>query len=465
MAMPDARRAVVVGGGAAGLTAAYRLHRADPSIELTVLEAEGAVGGKLTSVPVGDLEMDAGPDSFVARKPWAIELCAELGLSLREPGARGAFAWTEHGLEPLPETALGVPADLDGFARWRGMSLRGRLRALSDLLRPSRAPGSDESLGSLARRRLGDEATETLIQPLLGGLFAGDVDRLGVAATFPELAGWERGLGGLIAGARAAFRKGRSAGPMFLRPTEGVRALPNALLHGIGSDRIRTGARGSAIVPDPPGWVVRAEDGDVPADAVVLATPAHTSSSFLEEVAPVAASELRAIPYVSTGVVLLVYPSGTADALPDATGFVVPRGRAPMTAATFVSRKWPSAEFGDRAVLRCFVGGAGAEDVLDETDQDIVDAVCRHVSAVLPLPSTPQSSRVVRWRDAMPQFEVGHLERVSRIMGSLPPGIVVAGNAYRGVGVADAVRSVTDAAERVLGHLAGAASREREHVR
>jgi protoporphyrinogen/coproporphyrinogen III oxidase len=460
--MPDARRVVVVGGGVAGLAAAHRLHRADPSIEPTVLEVEDAVGGKLTSVTVGDVEVEAGPDSFVARKPWAIELCAELGIALREPGARGAFAWTDHGLERLPDTALGVPADIDGFARWRGMSRRGRLRGLSDLVRPSRPPEAEESLGALARRRLGHEATEMLIQPLLGGLFAGDVDRLGVRATFPELAGWELDLGSLIAGARGAFRKGRAAGPMFLRPAEGVRALPDALVDAIGANRVVTGARVSSILADPPGWVARAGDRDVGADRVVLATPAHVSSALLEGLAPVAASELAAIPYVSTGVVLLLYPSGTADAVPDATGFVVPRGRAPMTAATFVSRKWPRSEHGDRAVIRCFVGGSGAEDLLDEPDEEIVEAVCRHLAAVLPLPRIAQASRVVRWPRAMPQFGLGHVERVETILGSLPPGIVVAGNAYRGVGVADAVRSANEAAERLL-TLAG--SEERERVR
>ncbi|HYX79026.1 MAG TPA: FAD-dependent oxidoreductase, partial [Actinomycetota bacterium] len=189
------------------------------------------------------------------------------------------------------------------------------------------------------------------------------------------------------------------------------------------------------------------------------------SSALLEDLAPVAAAELASIPYVSTGVVLLAYPTGTADALPEATGFVVPPGKAPMTASTFVSRKWPSAAFGDRAVVRCFVGGAGAEDLLDEPEDEIVEAVCRHLAAVLPVPSRAEASRLVRWPRAMPQYEVGHLERVARVESSLPPGIVLVGNAYRGVGVADTVRSANDAAEEVLRHLAGeATSSERERV-
>ena len=152
---------------------------------------------------------------------------------------------------------------------------------------------------------------------------------------------------------------------------------------------------------------------------------------------------------VSTGVVFLVYPEGTASALPDGTGFVIPRGRAPMTAVTFVSRKWPDAAFGDRAVVRCYVGGAGDEDVLDAPDEDIVDACARHLGAVLDL-SAPTASCVHRWPRAMPQYEVGHLDRVRRIREELPPGIFVVGSAYDGVGVSDLARAAEETANRVL---------------
>ncbi len=192
----------------------------------------------------------------------------------------------------------------------------------------------------------------------------------------------------------------------------------------------------------------------------MLATPSFVAADLVRGLDPSAAEALGSIPYASTGVVLLVYPEDTAEALPEATGFVVPRGRAPMTAATFLSRKWPEERFGTRAVLRCFVGAVGFEDVLDAEDEDIVDAVCRHLAAALPLPDRPAASAVVRWPRSMPQFEVGHLERVRAIEASLPPGIFVSGNAYLGVGVADAVRSAGEAAEGVLAHLAGAVRSE-----
>ncbi|HSD49476.1 MAG TPA: protoporphyrinogen oxidase [Actinomycetota bacterium] len=448
-------RVVIVGGGVSGLATAHRLLRDDPSRDVTVLEVEPAIGGRLSTAPVGHLEIERGPDSFVARKPWAVDLCRELGLELIEPRARDAYAWTDGGLVPLPRSALGIPVDPDELARWPGLSRSGRARALSDLVRKARPPETDESIGSLVRRRMGDELADRLTGPLLAGLFAGDVDRLSVEASFPELARWERTFGSLIRGARAALGAATDAGPMFLRPRGGVARLPQALVGSVGPERVRVGTRANAIERDGGGFVVRADARSFGADAVVLATPAFVAADLVRGIDPAAAEALGAIPYASTGLALLVYPEGTAQALPDATGFVVPRGRAPMTAATFLSRKWPEERFGTRAVVRCFVGAVGFEDVLDAADEDIVDAVCRHLAAVLPLPDRPDASTVARWPRSMPQFEVGHLRRVRDIEASLPPGIFVSGNAYLGVGVADAVRSAGEAAERVRAHLIG----------
>ena len=448
-------RVVIVGGGVSGLATAHRLLRGGPSLDVTVLETAPAVGGRLSTAVVGDLEIERGPDSFVARKPWAVDLCRELGIELIEPRARDAYVWTDGGLVTLPRSALGIPVDLDELVRWPGLSRSGRARALSDLVRKPRPAGSDESIGSLVRRRMGDELAEGLTGPLLGGLFAGDVDRLSVDASFPELARWERTFGSLIRGARAALGAATDAGPMFLRPRGGVARLPQALLGSVGPKRVRVATPATSIERDGGGFVVGTGSGSLAADAVVLATPAFVAADLVRGVDAAAAEALVRIPYASTGLALLVYAEGTADALPVATGFVVPRGRAPMTAATFLSRKWPEDRFGTRAVLRCFIGAVGFEDVLDAEDDDIVDAVCRHLAAVLALPDRPAASAVVRWPRSMPQFEVGHLERVQAIEATLPPGIFVSGNAYLGVGVADAVRSAGETAERVLAHLAG----------
>jgi oxygen-dependent protoporphyrinogen oxidase len=437
-------RVAVVGGGVAGLATAFHLQRA--GMEPLVFERADTYGGVIAPpVTVGDLGLEPGPDSLAARKPWGAALCRELGLTLIPPGASGALLWTDRGLVPyLAGTAFGIPGDVGDVLRWPGLSRRGRFRALADLVKRKRRDGIEETLGALLRRRLGDEATDRAIAPLLAGLHAGDVDGLSAPATFPELVAWEASQGSLIRGAQAAQRSASRAdpGPLFLRPRGGMREMVDALADALG-DRLHTGADVTRVSSTE---VHIADGGSEPVDAVVLACGARAASSVLGPAAPEGLSAMRS---VSTGVVFLVYADGTAGALPDGTGFVVPRGRAPMTAVTFVSRKWPEAEFGDRAVVRCYVGGAGDEDVLDATDEEIVGACARHLGAVLEL-STPTASRVHRWPQAMPQYEVGHLERVRRIREELPPGIFVVGSAYDGVGVSDLARAAEETANRAL---------------
>jgi oxygen-dependent protoporphyrinogen oxidase len=451
---------VVVGAGVAGLTAAYRLASADDPPAVTVLEAASRAGGSVRSVRVGDLAVDAGADSFVARKPWAAALCRELGLGsdLVPPAATGAWLWTARGLERMPgDAAFGIPGDIGDVLRWPGLSRAGRRRAARDLVIRRRREGTDESLGSLLRRRLGDEATDLAVGPLLAGLFAGDVDRLSVRATFPELERWESYQGSLIRGSQAARRAARRAdpGPMFLRLREGSSTLTDRLAHRLGVGVVRTGAEVRAIERIGDRYDVRTTEGEsLPADAVIVAAPAWSAARALESVAPPAAAGLLDIPYVSTAVVLLVYGDDTHQALPDGTGFVVPRGAAPMTACTWVSAKWPREEFGSRAVVRCYLGSAGDDEVVDEPDADLVGACERHLAALLPLPERAAHAAVVRWRRAMPQYEVGHRDLVARVRAGLPPGIFVTGSAYDGVGIPDCVRAAGDVAIAAVAHLA-----------
>ncbi|MGZ8614797.1 MAG: protoporphyrinogen oxidase [Actinomycetota bacterium] len=440
---------MIVGGGVSGLTVAYRLVQADPSIGVAVLEAGARVGGKLSSVAVGDLVLPAGADSFLARKPWAVELCKELGIELETPGASGAYLWTDTGLVPLIKDApFGIPGDVGDLFRWPGLSAAGKRRAAQDLVRKSRKGDDDESLGSLLRRRFGDEATDLAVGPLLAGLHAGDVDRLSVRATFPDLVAWERAQGSLFRGSQATSKLARRSqlGPMFARPRGGVQLLTDEL-----ATRLADLVRSDAMVTSVETGKVSLDGGEtIEADAVVLATPAHEASRLLTVAAPAVAADLAGITYASTGVVLMLYPEDTQSGLPDGTGFVVPRGKAPMTAATWLSSKWPSEAFGTRAVVRCYVGAVGEEDILDADDADIVEACARHLAAVVRLPDMPEYATIVRWPASMPQYDVGHLERVARIRESLPPGIVVVGQAYDGVGVPDCVRAANEAAEHLI---------------
>lgn len=467
---PRPRSVVVVGGGITGLSTAHALLRASTPelpIDVTVLEAGSRTGGKLHTIDLDGMPVEAGADSFVVRKPWAVELCNELGLAdeVVIPASMGAYVWTGRELFPFPDSApFGIPADLGDLLRWEGLSRGPKLRAILDLIRPVAQRSSDESLGALIRRRLGNGVATVMVEPLLAGLHAADPMSLSVEATFPELHGWERRYGSLLRGARAAARaareeKGRQ--PMFATVWGGLGTLIERLVSRIGGDRVRLDHPAARIESGSGGYVVRAAGGrNLHADAVVVATPAFEAARLVAPLSPEAARELEAIPYASTAVVFLAYGPGTAERLPEGTGFVVPSGDRAVTACTWISRKWPSPAFGDRAVLRCFVGRAGDEASLDLPDPELVARVAGEVDSAIGIGSAPAASRVVRWNRSMPQYEVGHLERVGRIEAALAgnPGVLVTGSAFRGVGIADCIHQGRQAADRVMEHVAGSES-------
>jgi protoporphyrinogen/coproporphyrinogen III oxidase len=461
------RKVVVVGAGISGLATAYELRRlstADRPLDVKVLEASGRPGGKVHTLDLDGLPVEAGADSFVVRKPWAVQLCAALGLEdqVVVPGAMGAFVWHRDRLIAFPDRApFGVPSDVGDLLRWQGLSRGPKLRALLDLVKPRSKVGGDRSMASLLRGRLGEGAARIMVEPLLAGLFAGDPERLSVLATFPELASWERDHGSLLRGARMAQRTLREeAGrqPLFASVWGGLSALVERLVDAIGGGQIVALDRPVAAVRREGGAVrIEPDDGLGDVDALVLATPAFEAARLLGPANAEAAAELRGISYASTAVVVLAYPSGTAEDLPDGTGFVVPRGEAAITACTWISRKWPHPAFRDRAVVRCFVGAAGREDSLGWSDRTIADRAADDVARATSLSTPPSSWRVVRWTRAMPQYEVGHLERLERIERALEktPGVFVTGAGYRGVGIPDCIRQGSETAMRVLGFLDG----------
>jgi oxygen-dependent protoporphyrinogen oxidase len=467
---------VVVGGGIAGITAAYRLVRRANGrpMEVTLLEASERLGGKLLTLDLDDLRVEGGADSFVVRKPWAVELCKELGLGgeLVVPASSGAYVWTRGRLVRYPErSAFGIPASAWEILRWPGLSLPGRLRAATEFLHRVRRSETDESIGSMISRRMGSEALRVLVGPLLAGLHAGDPFRLSVRATFPELVSWEQGRESLIRGSRLAVKAARSAAAsregaarpgrvverdaIFATVWGGLSRLVATLEEAIGASRIRLGAPVGALRRTDQEYVVESPIGTLRADALVLATPAFESARLLGSVNGEAARLLATIPYASTAVIVFVYPPGTAPQVPEGTGFVVPPGNGVMTACTWMSRKWPQEWADDRAILRCFVGRAGDERGLEMDDEELARVVQEEVLAAVPLGLPPAISRVVRWTNSMPQYEVGHLERLSKLDACLgdTPGIFVTGSAYRGIGIADCVHQASEAAARVRDFL------------
>lgn len=444
----------MIGGGITGLTAAYRVLTAEPDVDVVVLEAGDAVGGKMRSVTVGGVRVEAGPDSLLARKPWAVDLCRELGLGDALIGSAVADAqlWDGHRPLPFPRGVLGIPVELFRFLAWPGLPLTARARVFGDLVVPKRDDtGQEESVGELLRRRVGVRATESLVAPLLGGVVGGDVDRLSVESTFPELAAWERRHRSLILGARAAAkRRPAGGGPVFVTLRGGLERLPHALADVIGMHRVRTGVLVQEVVSRGGRYLVRHADGEEPADAVIATAPPRALAEMLPPVAGGLREPLTALKAASTALVALVYAEGTAEVLGRTSGFIARGGSLPIRAATIVSAKWPDPSFGSRAVVRCFVGDHAE---LRRDDDEIVGDAGAALAHVYGLPVEPEAGHVVRWPHAMPQYEVGHVARVAAIDGALPPGIVVAGQGFRGVGISDCVRQANEAASRVVAHL------------
>ncbi len=432
----------VVGAGIAGLAAALELTRFGARV--FVLEAADRVGGKVRASEVGGLHVDEGADSMLRRVPWGTDLAAAAGLPLVSPAAGGASLWTRGRLRPLPTgTVMGVPADLTSLARSQVLSAAGLARVPLDLAMPGCPLQQDISVGELVRRRLGREVVERLVDPLLGGVYAGHADLLSLQATLPALAATAARHRSLIVAARAA-RGVPSPGSVFAGVPGGLGALPVALAAQFD---VRLGTTVRALERTPTGWRLvtgsAAEPGCLVADAVVLAVPAAPAARLLRGYAPV--EELGGVDYASVAIVTLVLDGPSPGA---GSGYLVPAIEGRTTkAVTFTSRKWGRP---GPAVVRASVGRFGEHRDLQRDDDDLAATVLDELAvAVGPLPRL-LDSRVTRWGGGLPQYAVGHLALVARLRSSLPVGLAVAGAAYDGVGVPAVAKSGQDAARAVL---------------
>jgi protoporphyrinogen/coproporphyrinogen III oxidase len=475
----SARRVVVVGGGVTGLAVAYRLlaSKTGARPDVTVLEARPRLGGNIQTERQGGFVIDGGPDSFVAAKPQATALCKELGLGDRLIGTtaknRRVYVPRRGVLHTLPEgLVLAVPTRILPFAKTPLFSLLGKARMGLDLVLPRRSAraGDDESIGSFIRRRLGDEALSVLAEPLLGGIYAGDVERLSLRSTFPQLAELESRHGSLIRGALAERRKKASAGNANASPFHsllgGMGELVDTLAARIEEARgdIRVGAPVVALErageSDGTGrWIVRfsGRDGRVESiacDDVVMTVPAHAAAGALEELDPALASLLRAIPYLSTATVVLAYARPDVPHPLDAVGVVVPKEeRRRILAATFISSKWVARAPEDAVLVRVFVGGHRDPGALAASDDGLVSLGREELASLLGVRAAPLLARVFRYDHANAQPIVGHADRVARIRAaaSRHPGLRFAGAAFDGVGIPDCIRQANEAAAAVLG--------------
>jgi oxygen-dependent protoporphyrinogen oxidase len=474
-------RVVVVGGGLTGLAAAQRLvSRASAArrpIEVVVLEAKGRIGGSIWTDRAEDFVIEGGADSFITNKPWALDLCRELGLGDQVIGTsdrnRRSFVVRDGKLQPVPEGfALMAPGRLLPLLASPILSARGKLRMMMDLVLPRKSDDSDESLAAFVRRRLGREALDRLVQPLVGGIYTADPAELSLKATLPQFPAMEREHRSLI---RAAIRQGRQARAgerqasgarygLFASLAGGMDTLPKALAAALPPRTVRTGAAVRRISRPDPGkpWRVELLDGPpIDASGVILSTEAHASARLIDGFDPELASQLRSIPYASSAIVTVAYRRDQVAHPLDGFGVVVPaiEGRS-ILAASFLSVKFPSRAPAGTALMRVFVGGATQPGLFDLEDEELKALVRGELSALLGASGEPLLIGVARHPRAMPQYTLGHLDRVAAIhqRAARHSRLILAGNAFNGVGIPDCVRSGQDAASALLLALADPAA-------
>ncbi|HEX7094538.1 MAG TPA: protoporphyrinogen oxidase [Acidimicrobiales bacterium] len=453
-------RVVVVGGGISGLVAAYRL--LDAGADVVLLEADDRAGGKILTTPFAGLPaVDCGADAFLARVPNAVELCRELGFGdeLISPATGNAYIWTNGALRPVPTpNFLGVPLDAETL-RATGIVDDDAVDAIAvDLARTvdPGMPDGDESLGSLVRRRLGDQILERLVDPLLGGIYAGDSDRLSLEAGAPQIAAAARRDASLVRALRndleqaAAARPPGPPPPVFFAPPDGMSRLVRELERRLG-ERVNRGCHVSAVERDTESWVV---DGHR-CDAVVLATPAFVTAQLLRDVAPQAAAIAASIEYAGVVLVTFAFERRSIARPLDASGFLVPKtdGRL-LTACSWASTKWPHLGRDDRVVLRASAGHVGDEHALALDDDVLVSAMLDELAESTGVQGDPIDVRIARWPRSFPQYTPGHLGRVDALDAHLAreaPGVTVVGAAYRGVGIPACVAQASRAAAALLG--------------
>ncbi|MCM2387071.1 protoporphyrinogen oxidase [Streptomyces albipurpureus] len=458
-ARTDLGHVVVVGGGITGLAAAHRLIGA--GVDVTLVESTDRLGGKLLTGEIAGAPVDLGAESLLARRPEAIALARAVGLGdrLQPPATATASLWTRDTLRPMPKGhVMGVPGTPEALAGL--LSPAGVARIAQERELPPAELGDDVAIGAFTAERLGHEVVDRLVEPLLGGVYAGNAYRISMRAAVPQLfaAAKEQGtLLGAVQEVQRRAQKQQPGGPVFLGIEGGVGTLPGAVADAVraGGCEILRNTPVHALSRRPGGWEIRTADRAITADAVVLAVPAGPAGALLAPESPAAATELGRIEYASMALVTLAFRRSELIGLPAGSGFLVPPvdGRT-IKASTFSSQKWQwvSDRSPDLFVLRASIGRHGEEEPLEHDDAHLT-AVARHdLQQATGVTANPVAAVVTRWNSGLPQYPVGHLSRIARIHQEIAklPGLVVCGAAYDGVGIPACIAGGQRAAEEIL---------------
>ncbi|WP_369147164.1 protoporphyrinogen oxidase [Streptomyces sp. R44] len=459
---------VVAGGGIAGLAAAHRLALAGHRV--TLLEADARIGGKLLAGEIAGAPVDLGAESLLARRPEAVALARTVGLGdrLQAPATTTASVWSRGELVPMPKGhVMGVPGDPAAVGGL--LSAEGVRRIGGDLELPPTEIGEDIAIGAYVAARMGHEVVDRLVEPLLGGVYAGDAHRISMKAAVPALFEAARVHPTLTAAVHAVQRAGAATpadaagaatglgGSAFLGIRGGIGTLPGAVAEAIraAGGEIRTGTPVTALLrTGHTGWQVVTPDRTFDADAVVLATPAGIAAGLLGGHAPDAAAELASVDYASMALITLAFRRSDMPALPGSGFLVPPVDGHTIKASTFSAQKWQwvADSAPDLFVLRTSVGRHGEEEQVHREDSDLVAASLKDLAAATGLAARPVATTVTRWIGGLPQYPVGHLARVARVRAAVAglPGLRLAGAAYDGVGIPACIASAHRAADEII---------------
>jgi len=443
---------IVVGGGIAGLSAAYELQAR--GLSFVLLERTARPGGVIVSEEVDGYTIDGGPDSLLVQKPEAIALCREIGLGDRlitTKPPRLAFIQRAGRLHPLPaHSVLGIPTRIGPFVGTGLFTWAGKLRMASELFVPARRDDSDESIGSFMRRRFGEEATTYLAEPLLAGIHAGDVDRLSIKALFPRLVETERTQGSLIAAFSRAAPSPATADGAFRSLPGGLSEMVRTLAARLPPEALRFSTPARRVLVAPPRVETAAGDS-LSARAVIITAPAYVAADLLHDQDGDIARMCQDVRYASTATIALAFPRSAVKHPLNGSGFVVPRTeRTGILAASWLSSKWPHRAPDDRVLMRAFFGGARDEHALDQSDTRLEEVALSALRPLLGISGDPLLSRVYRFDRASPQHEVGHLARIEALDRRLAetPGLFMTGSGLRGVGIPDCVADARATAKK-----------------
>ena len=460
------KRIAIIGGGISGLSAAFYLEKArkeGAALEYTLFESGQRLGGCLSSDRIEGCLVEAGPDSFLTEKPWALTLCKELGIDDQLIGSndsqRKTYIVVKNRLVVMPDGLMFmVPTKLVPTALSPLFSWNTKLRMAQELLHPPRPMQEDETVAQLVERHFGSEVVDRLADPLLSGVYGGDAGKLSARAVLPRFVEMEEKYGSLSKAMLAAHKKMAQMAhkgppkPLFTSLYDGMQQLVDAIIGRLNPEALRMRCHIRRVYSENGGWRLSIEmNGDERFDSVILAAPAHVAGELLDPVDHELACNLLGITYSSSVTVTLGYYKEQLAKLPPGFGFLVPRseGRR-MLACTFVHNKFPHRAPQNKGILRCFLGGARDEAVLNLSDDDILEIVQHELRDVVKLTARPMFSRVYRWREAMAQYEPGHIARVAAIEKRVAeiPGLALAGNAYHGIGVPDCIREGMQAANK-----------------